>query len=327
MTDIPTSATPAIAALRVDIDATITHLTDVTHQTLHDAIGGDLEPVPGDGTYTIWVNENGKVLDLPRNPLGEGLWYLIDDAGCLAAGDWMAGPCVITGPLDDHGDVLPVGDDVVDAVHLIAAAATVRRPPGPDHRRPHQLAVMSRRHPRLSIGPLEAWLNARYTNTDPSADRQLDGRLAARRIGELVGVDRVVVQRWRADGVPLYAADRAAIYAGTHPIVIWPDFHTITSEAPVTITFHIDHHNDDEHLALDAEAAPTLNVHLAGAAQLLHTLGIALVALRRDRRQRTPRPPRHRRHPRRRPVACPRLRTLRAVAGAALRVGRDIAWD
>jgi hypothetical protein len=134
---------------------------------------------------------------------------------------------------------------------------------------------MSRRQPRLSIGPLEAWLNARFTNTAPSADRQLDGRLDARRIGELVGVDPVVVQRWQADGVPLYAADRAAIYAGTHPRAIWPDFHTIASEAPVTIIFHIDHHDDDERVALDAEAAPALNVHVAGAAQLFDVLGIA----------------------------------------------------
>jgi hypothetical protein len=127
MTDTPTPPTTAIAALRVDIDATISDLADVTYQTLHDAVGGDLEPVPGNGTYTIWVNENGKSLDLPRNPLGEGLWYLIDNAGCLAAGDWMAGPCVITGPLDDRGDILRVTDDVVEAVRLMAAAVHAHR--------------------------------------------------------------------------------------------------------------------------------------------------------------------------------------------------------
>ena len=43
MTDTPTCSTP-IAALRVDIDATITHLVDVTYQALHDTVGGDLQP-------------------------------------------------------------------------------------------------------------------------------------------------------------------------------------------------------------------------------------------------------------------------------------------
>ncbi|MFT3851963.1 MAG: hypothetical protein QM733_04390 [Ilumatobacteraceae bacterium] len=89
-----------------------------------------------------------------------------------------------------------------------------------------------RRQPRLPIGPLEAWLNLRDSNTSPSADRQLGGRLSGRRIAELIGVHQGIVQRWRADGVPLHAADRAAINAGTHPLAIWPDFHTIGTDRP-----------------------------------------------------------------------------------------------
>jgi hypothetical protein len=89
-----------------------------------------------------------------------------------------------------------------------------------------------RTHPRLPIGPLEAWLNARYANSSTSADQQLNGRLSARRIAELLGYHRLdsgrqAVQRWRAGGVPLYAADRAAVAAGAHPAEIWPNFHTI----------------------------------------------------------------------------------------------------
>lgn len=87
-----------------------------------------------------------------------------------------------------------------------------------------------RRQPRLPIAPLEAWLNARYSNSSASADRQLDGRLSGRRIGELVGVHPGVVQHWRSGGIPLHAADRAAINAGTHPLAIWPDFDTIGTD-------------------------------------------------------------------------------------------------
>jgi hypothetical protein len=101
----------------------------------------------------------------------------------------------------------------------VGAVTARRRRPGP------------RARPRLHFDALEAWLNARYTNTSMSADRQLDGRLSARRIGELVGYHdnpesgRAAVQRWRAAGVPLYAADRAAVHAGAHPLEVWPDFH------------------------------------------------------------------------------------------------------
>jgi hypothetical protein len=94
---------------------------------------------------------------------------------------------------------------------------------------------MTARHaqPSLPIGPLEAWLNAHYANTSVSADEQLGGRLSARRIGELIGYHdnpssgRAAVQRWRAGGVPLYSADRAAVRAGAHPAEVWPNFHTI----------------------------------------------------------------------------------------------------
>jgi hypothetical protein len=92
--------------------------------------------------------------------------------------------------------------------------------------------------PRLPFAPLERWLNARYTNTDSRADAQLAGHLSTRRIAELVGYDdnpttgRLIVQRWRNGGIPLYAADRAAITAGAHPLELWPNFATITSRRP-----------------------------------------------------------------------------------------------
>ena len=112
----------AIAALRIDVDATVTVLPDSNHETLSDSVGGLIEAVPGDGTYILWVNEEGKLLELPQNLLGEGLWFLIDSHGCLAAGDWMAGPCVITGPIDDDGETTPVTDDVALTVASMAEA-------------------------------------------------------------------------------------------------------------------------------------------------------------------------------------------------------------
>ena len=115
-----------VAALRIDVDATVTRLADASYQSLHAGVGGLIEAVPGDGTYTIWIREIGKIDQLARNPLGEGLWFLIDLCDCLAAGDWMAGPCVITGPLNDDGDVDPVDDTLALTICLMSRAARTR---------------------------------------------------------------------------------------------------------------------------------------------------------------------------------------------------------
>jgi hypothetical protein len=44
-------------------------------------------------------------------------------------------------------------------------------------------------------------------------------------LAEQLGVSQGTVQRWRSEGVPLWAADRAAIRLGVHPHSLWPDFH------------------------------------------------------------------------------------------------------
>jgi hypothetical protein len=186
--------------------------------------------------------------------------------------------------------------------------------------------------PRLPTSPLEAWLNARYTNTSPSADEQLGGRLSARRIAVLVGytdnpdAGRSIVQHWRGAGIPLYAADRAAIRAGTHPVAIWPQFHHLADEDTMSVTFHIDHRTRAELDALEIEGAPTLNVNNANAGHLQALLGLtpgpygeiagAELLARITAVGSVDQPPIAR-----------RLRALADVATAAVRLGRDVAWD
>ena len=224
------------------------------YDTIHDSVGGWIEAAPTDGSITIWVNEEGKLGPLPFNPLGHALWAHVDTYGCIAAGDWMAGPCVVTGPArrrrarpptsptgccppsptsppppasTSRATCGPVTSPPAPRARANGAAgrrgcSTPTRTAGPPvlHRQPtgptrHPLRGLhqsprspagdgsnvtspppgraGRRHddpaaqPRLPIGPLEAWLNARYANTSASADEQLGGRLSARRIGELIG--------------------------------------------------------------------------------------------------------------------------------------------
>ena len=44
------------------------------------------------------------------------------------------------------------------------------------------------------------------------------------RLAGLAGVHRKQIARWRADGVPAWAADRLAVALGYHPASLWPEF-------------------------------------------------------------------------------------------------------
>jgi hypothetical protein len=110
-------------ALRIDVDGTVTVLPDARHDTIHDSVGGWIEAAPTDGSITIWVNEEGKLGPLPFNPLGHALWAYVDTYGWISAGDWMAGPCVVTGPCDADGDTTAVPDWVLPTLATLVATA------------------------------------------------------------------------------------------------------------------------------------------------------------------------------------------------------------
>ena len=115
-----TSQRPAI---RIDVDGTVAVLPDASSDTLHDSVGGWIEAAPTDGSIAIFVNEDGKRAPLPFNPLGHALWAHVDRHRCIAAGDWMAGPCVVTGPVDANGDVTDVPEWVLPTLATLAATA------------------------------------------------------------------------------------------------------------------------------------------------------------------------------------------------------------
>lgn len=117
------------SAVRIDIDGTVTVLADATYETLSAGVGGLIEAAPTDDRVVIFVNEEGKVQDLAFNPIGHVLWQMVDYYGCIAAGDWMAGPCVVTGPYNDDGDTTALPDWVLPILDLL----TVADPMGADN--------------------------------------------------------------------------------------------------------------------------------------------------------------------------------------------------
>lgn len=115
-------------AVRIDTDGTVTVLADATYETIRDGVGGWIEAAPSDGRVVVWVNEEGKVDGLAFNPLGHAFWGQVDHYGCISAGDWMAGPCVITGPADHDGNTTEVPEWVLPALRLLAATIAVTGP-------------------------------------------------------------------------------------------------------------------------------------------------------------------------------------------------------
>jgi hypothetical protein len=82
----------------------------------------------------------------------------------------------------------------------------------------------------LPFKPLEELMVARLDGHRACGryDDHYDQRLVhAQDLAEKVGVSRRTWERWKAaDRVPWGMADHAAISAGEHPVLIWPDFHS-----------------------------------------------------------------------------------------------------
>ena len=69
------------------------------------------------------------------------------------------------------------------------------------------------RQERVSIEVLEEFLDS------PPV------QIVARRLA----LPRSTIYRWRREGgIPYYTADRIALRLGTHPVLIWPDYHQET---------------------------------------------------------------------------------------------------
>jgi hypothetical protein len=74
---------------------------------LQAAVGGLIDCAPSDPSVTLWVNDDG-LGRLPWNRLAMDVWLRWDIYGCMAAGDGLAGTCVVTGGADPDGETLDI---------------------------------------------------------------------------------------------------------------------------------------------------------------------------------------------------------------------------
>lgn len=105
-------------SLVIDTTGTITKKDIVGYEDLSKTIGGLIESVPANPQVTIWCNEEGKLLNLDFNPTATDLWEVFDIFGCITAGDFLVGPIVIQGPLDDEGECTDIPEWILQRLGL-----------------------------------------------------------------------------------------------------------------------------------------------------------------------------------------------------------------
>lgn len=77
-------------------------------------VGGYIEFVQLTGGAGMFINDSGKLDQLPRNILAE--WFINEVCRLeLADDEWIAGPVVVVGPPDDEGDTLGTPEAILSA--------------------------------------------------------------------------------------------------------------------------------------------------------------------------------------------------------------------
>lgn len=103
-------------ALLITHDQTIKILdSDFDLQTIQSCVGGLIQPIyfgPDNNHFFAYVNEEGKILDLPENKIVTEFWY--NSGETILIGDYVAGNVLFFGEIDENGDNTDVPDDVIE---------------------------------------------------------------------------------------------------------------------------------------------------------------------------------------------------------------------
>jgi len=102
-------------ALQIRTDGEVIELADIELETLQQAVGGLIQPVDLTSTWTLWCNEEGKVLGLPHNPYAQCLW----DECFGHQSDYIVGDIVITGGTGIDGETLGISEREITALRGI----------------------------------------------------------------------------------------------------------------------------------------------------------------------------------------------------------------
>ena len=83
-------------------------------EKLQGAVDGWVQAVDLDSEFTMWCNEEGKIIGLERSPFAQYMWDKVFGAGT----DLIVGTVVITGGTDNDGETIGLTDDQVSLLGL-----------------------------------------------------------------------------------------------------------------------------------------------------------------------------------------------------------------
>lgn len=101
----------------------ITLLPDTQLEQVQKAVGGLVQAIGLDDDLTMWLNEEGKILKLPHNPMAQHLW----DNQFGEGTDYIVGNMVLTGGADSEGETMSLSDKQVIAFSLLFGAIRTKK--------------------------------------------------------------------------------------------------------------------------------------------------------------------------------------------------------
>ena len=112
-----------IDVVTIGVDMSLTpEKIDRGCNALQERVGGWIEAVSSDdGQVTLWMNEEGKLMNLPVNELATTLWHLLSPG--MAGVDVLCGAVVVTGGTDDEGDTLSIPDGLLQVLERVGAGS------------------------------------------------------------------------------------------------------------------------------------------------------------------------------------------------------------
>jgi hypothetical protein len=111
-----------LAGIEIKTDLSLGQLEDGTYNSVSKAVGGYIEHITLHGVfegYSLYINEEGKLLNLPINPVATAIWERV-----YGRTDFLVGDAVlVSSKTDDEGNELPLSEEQVEKVlELIAEA-------------------------------------------------------------------------------------------------------------------------------------------------------------------------------------------------------------
>lgn len=99
-------------ALWITTAGELVELNDISLTALQEAVGGWVQAIGLKDNLTMWLNEEGKLMQLPHNLKGQAVW----DAFFQEGSDYIVGNIVLTGGADEDGETLGLEDYAVSAL-------------------------------------------------------------------------------------------------------------------------------------------------------------------------------------------------------------------